>query len=352
MATSLLDVQEHNSGDAIGTLIDLLQGSSLDAILRGAGGYKLVGELTSLGALTVAEHPALINASAERLSAGGRSRITWMVRALVLDDRGVLASASDAVLSKLDGCSLTLLASLGCVFRDAMRQRICEAIDLLAAAKSEGLSVHSYASTESMLEHLPGTPSRLLACCIEGLRARDLVELVNRWVATLGPSDFGKDAEPMLAGFGNCVARGKEAELAVLEEGAAHAVQMLSKRVGRPNVPPDEYLSPTEWAQLEPLIPEPTARRSGAHLGGRPVLSNKSLAAGLVCAFEMGATPDTIFATWRRLPSVWVERKLVCRRTTLQRRLKQLDSALGGRAALLGAVAEIAVVRRRALIGI
>ncbi|MES2358273.1 MAG: hypothetical protein V4529_07985 [Gemmatimonadota bacterium] len=344
MAYSVLHVEGRSSRDTIATLARLVDGSSLDDVLSGSRGYEIVSTLTNFGALTSSEHPSLIEPATKRLSSAGRSRVTWMIRALVVNDRTVLGSTSDQVLQKLDRSWANLLTFAHGEAGDLVRTRLFQAFERLGTTKAEGGRAAAHGEPHPRLRTQAEPNSRLLAECLESLGKEDVAGFMAKWLPTLMHAD-AETEEPVFTGFEIAREKGEIAERAVLEDALLVIQRRGLTRTGRQLPYPEDYLSPTEWAALEPLMPRPTTRQSPAKRGGRPTHSNQALAAAFVYAFEIGATPATLFSVWGEMPTVWTKRGLVCRRTTLQRRLALFDTMPERRAEFFALVAEIAAGR-------
>lgn len=363
MAMSLRDARGRVSAEAVSFLCDIIGDAPLSTALRHRRGYGLLPELTRFGVVTVAEHPAFIESHGGRMSKGGRARITWMVRALVTNDRGVLASAPVWVLERLDGCWALLLVEANSSVGDIMRARISETLRFLSAVDAAPTTVEA----DKLLNQAQPPCAVLLAKCLRRLSAKRLPAVVGQWLQTLDSTGGGGGDEVTHAdlfsvaslpaasvngpgavlddvsgaGAGTAVA-GREREFL---ETTVDALQGRAPNVGGAPRLPDEYLSATEWSQLDTMMPAESDRVPSVR-GGRPVASNRALAAGLVRAFERGATPTTLLAKWAQLLQPWFDQRLICRRTTLQRRLARFDAMPGGRGAILAVVESLARRRR------
>lgn len=348
MAMSLRGVAGRPSVEFVASVTRLLGRAPLSAALRGSVGYDLVALLTSLGAVAPGEHPGLVAAGGKRLSASGHDRVQWMLRALVVGDKAALASAPKDIVARLDGCWGRLLEISVTVAGDAMQSRLAEALSLLGSAQAEGVPVDALGGSGDWFGPLPSSRVVHLALCLQRAPQDQLPALIDRWLETLRVRGAAVGDQTELVGFG---ARDDAYEVdeddwlsrAVSELGATAA-----RRKRAAQLRPEDYLSATEWSQLVALLPSPTERSSDVRKGGRPTCSNRSLAAGLVYVFEAGATRDSVVAAWARLPRDWIDRRLICGRTTLQRRLSRLDSRPGGRDAVFDVVASIAAARRGA----
>lgn len=362
LAASLLYAHGAVRRDALDALSRLFAGSSLHKGLSGARAYDLVRLLTQWGALSPAEHAGMIDPDAEKLSATGCERMQWMVRSLVLDNRVLLLSTRPWVLKQLDHCWGELLAAVAGPSCAVVRSRLAHALVRAGSAHINGVSPGESAKVlderhdESEphrpdILHRPGirceSAEKDLAMCILRLRKGGLACVMRQWIEALALAPDG-DGAVFFDGFGPAVDRDGSRERAVLAAalvGVAH--RHLRKLPSTAN--PEEYLSPTEWLALEPLLAQPTDRLSPAECGGRPAVSNLALAAGLVYAFTIGATPETLLATWPQLPRTWHTNKLVGGRSTLKRRLARAKKLPGGCGALFDALTRVAAARHDAI---
>lgn len=350
------------SREAISALRTFVVDGSLNATLRGSRGPALLAMLQRYGAVTFAEYPALVDPVHDRLSPAGRSRVTWMMRALLIEDRVILGATSRRVFQKFEGNWDRLLAAayghVGVIVRARLRDALAELANpvpgtpphdvTLAPPLSLGLAGAAAGVERETNPHpSPDTRSasgRYLAACIAALPAGELGRVIDRWLLTLVPA--GEHGQVSLfSDVAPSAASGEMAERAVLAEALA-ARGPRRRSASLPRVPnPEQYLTSSEWAALEPLMPS-WIRSSPYRVGGRPPHSSRALAAGIVYVIAHGATADTVVPAWQTLPRHWLEQKLVCRRTTLQRRLALLDSMPGGRGAFFQVAAAIAAARQ------